>query len=226
VLPAIDPMLFLSDENIKPFHFDERHDLTAANAIKVSTNLFVVHKHVVPKDTAEVILAVTPHCWARTDPGGANESVALMTPAQVAGWVLFASRKGNGQPYVVRTNYNEPLASAAVANDKNRDDIEGSTFLYDQPQHGASLGFLNPLTTFFLPAGTEFSVTFRLAPQTTVANGGTVKQMQIGAGAAGLRLDFAGALVSGLTMPQQLYNQLFKERLMGHLGAEARAHQR
>ena len=181
-----------------------------------------------PKNTAEVILAITPHCWVRTDPGGADESVALLSPAVVAGWVLFGSRKGSGQPYVVKTNYNEPLSSAfpPPINDNIRDVIEGTTFLYEQPQHGAALGFMNPLTTILLPAETEFIVTFRLTPQLSAAAGGIPVQMQIGAGIPGKRIDFAGALVSGLAMPQQLYNQIFRDRQRGLLGSEAGGRER
>jgi hypothetical protein len=42
---------------------------------------------------------------------------------------------------------------------------------------------------------------------------------QIGTGA--LRIDFAGALVFGLTMPQQFYDKLVNARRQGKLGPEA-----
>lgn len=228
--PAVDPMLFLVDDEIKEFEDDQRYDLlgTGRNAVEqLSTGVFVVHTHVVPKDTCEVILNVFPHCWARTNPGTASESWTLLDPMLVAGFVLFDCTKVNTQPLQVSHSYNVPTVEVSP-NNVLRTDEKGTSFLSADNPMMRNIGLRNTLGAFYLPAKTIFRVTFRLAPLTASAavppGIGIPNPFTIGANAAPVgpkRIDGAGAYVSGLRMPQQLYDKLKKARQNGKLGSEA-----
>lgn len=218
--PSTDPLRFLVDEQIRPFYRDERHDVTTANAPILSTGVFIVHSHQVPKDTVEVVMGVLPHLWARSNPGWPDESVALITEtwqATAQGWFLWNTLKGGAPPYTTETNYNVPQTQAG-ASDLNRFVQRGLTWAANDRLLSSMVDFQNPLTTILVPAGQKFEVTFQMAPTTP----GTLvpNPYQIGAGAN--RIDFAGALVFGLTMPQQYYDKLVNARRQGKLGPEAR----
>jgi hypothetical protein len=229
--PSIDPLRFLVDEQIRPFYRDERHDLTAANAPILSTGVFIVHSHQVPKDTVEVVMGVLPHVWARSNPGTPSETVALINevdslppplPATgilrgtAQGWFLWNTLKGGAPPFTTETNYNAPQTQAG-ASDAQRFVQRGLTWATSDRIIGSTVGFGNPLSTILVPAGQRFEVTFQLAP--TSPTNPVPNPYQIGAG--DLRIDFAGALVFGVTMPQQFYDKLVNARRQGKLGPEA-----
>jgi hypothetical protein len=234
--PSIDPLRFLVDEQIRPFYRDERHDLTASNAPILSTGVYIVHSHQVPKDTVEVVMGVLPHVWARSNPGTANETVALINevdslpPAAPAtsilqgtaqGWFLWTMLKGGAQPFTVETNYNAPQTQAG-ASDAQRFVQRGSTWATNDRIIGSTVGFGNPLSTVLVPAGQKFEVTFQLAPRSPtnpIPNPYQIPSPAVPAPA--LRIDFAGALVFGVTMPQQYYDKLVNARRQGRLGPEA-----
>jgi hypothetical protein len=217
-------MRFVVDEQIRPFDEDIRHDLTGTGAQAcpiLSTGLFIVHEHTVPKGTAEIVTGIFPHCWARTNPGSPQESIALLAAIDVAGWVLFDTSKANNQPFPVSNNYNQG-AALATANDRARDVVRGTTFLANDGPLLSATNMQNPLRMIYLPAESVFRVLFRLAPVLTVAEGGVPNPFVIGAaGVAGKRIDFAGALVTGVRMPQELYESLVRARRDGMLGPEA-----
>jgi hypothetical protein len=217
--PAIDPLAFLVDDEIRPFQIDIRHDLTGTGAQAcptLSNGLFIVHDHVVPDNTAEVIMGVFPHVWERTNVGLVTASVKLLDFRDVAGWVLFDSTKDNNQPFLVQNNYNKPTIAAAP-NDLDRDTERGSTFLSDDAPIIENIGMRNPLSTIYLPAKSLFRVLFSLTPAAPPPNN-IPNPYQIGVGPK--RIDFAGALVFGLRMPQQTYDQLKIARRNGQLGPE------
>ncbi len=220
--PAVDPLGFLVDDEIRPFEIDIRNDLTGTGAqacpIK-STGVFIVHEHTVPANTAEVIHDVFPHCWRRTNPGAADESAALIPFALVAGWVLFDSAKANNQPFLVENDYNIPTV-AATPNNTNRQKTRGTTFLADNAPIMNNVGMRNPLHTIYLPAGSVFQVLFRLVPLTAAAVVPNPFTIGVNAIGAGNRIDFAGARVSGVRMPQQMYADLKIARRKGELGPE------
>lgn len=232
--PALEPFRFLVDDEIRPFWDDQRQDLTALAAVlapggqavkEIGSGVFVVHEHTVPVNHAEIILGVLPHCWVRTDVDGAQESVRRMTPDEVAGWVLFSQSKTNNQPFDVKVNYNKALASASAKNNGNRvEGVAGQTFIPTDLQEVSQLFGVNQNGYTYLPAGSVFSVRFQLMPQQP-ANAAPVAgdqygppfQMQIGAGDPGWRIDFAGAAVFGLRLPQVRYEALLRARRIGDL---------
>lgn len=221
-LPANDPLRYLVDEQVRPFVRDQRHDVTDTAAPKIATGQFVVHEHVVPADTVEVVMGVVPHVWQRTDVGDPQESVVLLPPIAVAGWVLFDVLKGGNQPYVSETNYNTALL-AGSANDANRLVRRGSTF-YPQDTHlAAQTGFTNPLSNILVPAKTKFQVIFSVT-ETSLAPPNIPSPWAIGSTAVdpSRRIDFAGAYVFGMTMPQTVYDEILRARRKGLLGPEAR----
>jgi hypothetical protein len=218
--PAIDPLAFLVDDEIRPFNIDIRHDLTGVGAQAcpiLSTGVFIVHEHVVPDNTSEIVMNVFPHVWERTDVGLGTESVALLDYKDIAGFVLFDSTKDNNQPFLVENNYNKATI-AASPNDRDRDTQRGTTFLADNSPVLEHFGMVDPQRTIHLPAKSIFRVIFRLAPMAPAATA-VPNPYQIGTGAK--RIDFAGALVSGLRMPQQVYDGLKAARRKGLLGPEA-----
>lgn len=233
--PAVDPMHFLVDEEIRPFYIDHRHDLTGTGRQAcpiVSTGIFIVHEHVVPKDQCEVIHGYFGHCWERTNPGSGDESVQLIDPARVAGFVLFTpSKNSNDFGITMEYDYNAPTI-ATTPNDRDRRQLTGDTFLSaDQPAL-ASMHMRSPLGCIYLPGGTRFRVLFQLAPtaQTKTLPAGEEETpipntFSIGTPAAALdppnRIDFAGAKVYGVRMPQRLYGTLLQARRSGFLGPEA-----
>ncbi len=225
--PAVDPLAFLVDEEIRPFEIDQRQDLTGSGvqACRLqSSGVFIVHEHTVPENTAEVIHDVFPHAWARTNVGSANESATVLTPAQVAGWMIFDSTKGNNQPFLVVNDYNIPT-KYSNPNNTDRMAVRGTTLLAAEGPVLNNVGMRNPLHTIFLPAGTIFRVLFSLTPLTAtnvVPNPYTIGTNPV---SGGKRVDFAGARVSGVRMPQQMYNDLRIARRKGQLGPEGNAAQ-
>ena len=224
--PVVDAMRFLVDDEIRPFEIDQRFDLTGIGkqaCPTIAQNVFVVHQHVVPENTAEVVMNVFGHCWERTNvPNSANESCAVIAPSRIQGFVLFDNSKSNNQPYIVEHDYNAPTINGK-GNNTNRTTLRGSTWLsIDQPLL-RNAGEYNTLTGIYLPPNSIFRVIFRLAP--TVAAGtpafGIPNPFKIG-GPAGTvnRIDFAGAMVSGVRMPTELYDKLKTARRKGQLGPE------
>lgn len=225
--PAIDPLAFLVDEEIRPFEDDQRQDLTGTGAQAcpiLSEGLFIVHQHTVPENTAEVILNVFPHVWARTNIGAPAESVVPLDPKVCAGFVLFDVTKDINQPYLVSHNYNSPTL-AANPNNTDRQTVRGNTWLSADQPILMNVGMRNPLSTIYLPAKSVLRVIFRLAP---IASANPIPTTLVIGGAAAPadnRIDFAGALVSGLRMPQQTYEKLLIARRKGKLGPEGSSSQ-
>lgn len=222
--PAIDPLAFLVDDEIRPFQVDQRHDLTGVGAQAcpiASTGVFIVHEHVVPDNTAEVIMGVFPHVWERTNVGLVTESVRLLDYRLVAGWVLFDSTKDDNQPFLVSNDYNKATIAAAP-NDTNRDIQRGTTFLTEDAPFLSNVGMRNPLSTIHLPARSRFRVLFSLLPTAPPPNNipNPYQIPTVAVPAPPNRIDFAGALVFGVRMPAQTYDQLKIARRKGQLGPE------
>lgn len=238
--PAIDPLAFLVDDEIRPFIIDKRQDLTGTGTQAcptLSSGIFIVHEHIVPNKTAEIVMGVFPHCWVRTNVG-ANidsppaESVELLSPMATAGFVLFDATKNNNQPFIVENDYNIPTV-AAFPNNTARQVLRGNTFGAADALAYSALGMQNPLTTIYLPGGSIFRIIFRLVPELATANPSTAaapglpNPFVIGAGGepSSKRIDFAGALVYGVRMPQEMYGHLRNARRLGQLGPEASSYE-
>lgn len=236
-MPAVDPMHFLVDEEIRPFRIDHRHDLTGTGrqaCPTVSTGIFIVHEHEVPKDQCEVIHGYFGHCWERTQPGTGDESAQLISPDSLAGYVLFTpSKNTNDYGITIEYDYNAPTIQA-TPNDRDRRQLSGDTFLSADAPALASMHMRSPLGCIYLPGGAKFRVLFRLAPVATTKTAPAGEEetpipvtYSIGAPAAPppnvptKRIDFAGAAVWGVRMPQRLYGTLIAARRSGLLGPEA-----
>lgn len=224
-LPLVDPMKFLADEEVRPFYYDYRQDLTASNVPIISTGVFVVAQFEAPENEVLVVMGVAPHLWARTDPADAIDESLVALPSDIAnmgagqGWWLFNTLRGGQQPFVVRTNYNRPRVQAS-ANNQDRFVSDGTTWLpgpLANPSF-AQFGFSNSLTPVVVQPCVKFQVTFQMAPVAAAAVA-TPNPYQIGAGTN--RIDCAGALVFGLSMPKEIYDRFATARRAGMLGAEA-----
>lgn len=223
--PLVDPMRFLVDEEVRPFYLDARQDLTAVGVPVLSTGVFIVNQFEVPENEVYVVMGVTPHLWARTDPADAVDESLVALPSEIAnmgagqGWWLFNTLRAGQQPFVMQTNYNKPRVQAS-ANNNDRFVSDGTTWL---PSPGAvpsyaQFGFGSPLTPIVCQPRVLFQVTFQMAP-TAAAAVATPNPFQIGAGTN--RIDCAGAVVFGLSMPKPLYDRFTTARRQGLLGAEA-----
>ena len=218
--PVNDPLSFLVDDEIRTFKIDQRQDLTGTGAQacpQLSTGQFVVHEHVVPDNTAEIVMGYFPHLWQRIGVATPGESVELLNYADFAGFVLFDSNKDNNQPVLVETNYNRPTLAANPAN-KDRFIARGTTFVSDDAPVFSSLGMMSPLTTVYLPAKSIYRIVFSLTP--VAAANPIPNPWAIGSGQ--FRIDFAGAMVFGLRMPAQTYDKIRTARRNGLLGPEAK----
>jgi len=221
--PANNPLGYLVDDEVVSFDIDKRQDLTGTGAEAapiVSTGLFIVHQHVVPDNTGEVVMNVFPHCWRRINVGLATETVQLIPPSELAGFVLFDNDKANNQPRLVEHDYNSPTI-AATPNNRDREVVRGTTFLgLDQPSL-RDFGMQNEYALIYLPPKTIFRVLFRLTPTAGTAPipNPFVIPPDVPA-VATQRIDFAGAYVSGVRMPAQTYDKLKIARRIGQLGPE------
>jgi hypothetical protein len=228
--PSYNPLSFLVDDEIREVEIDTRWDLTAEGAQAVptvATGIFIVHEHTVPSNTGEVVFGIHPHCWRRENPGAVGaggEFVRQLDPTDVAGSVLFDATKDGNQPLLVETDYNLP-AIAGSGQNTSRQRLRGSTWL---PRDGAQFRDVvlqNPLRTYWLPAGSVFRVLFRLMPNAAGAaalpDPWIIPDYTPGPVATQHRIDFAGALVLALRMPQTLYEKLKVARRLGLLGPEA-----
>lgn len=225
--PLTDPMRFLVDEEVRPFSYDARQDLTdttATGPAVTSTGVFIVNEIEAPENEVFIVMGVAPHLWARTDPLAAS-STAIPLPNDVAamgagqGWWLFNFLKGGQQPFVVQTNYNKARLQASP-NNKDRFVSDGSTWLtgpLGMPSY-SQFGFSNALTPIVCQPKVKFTVTFQMAPVAAAAVA-LPSPYQIGTGAN--RIDFAGANIFGLSMPKALYDKFTTARRAGLLGAEA-----
>lgn len=222
--PAIEPTLFLVDDEIRPFWLDERHDLVGTGdeaCPTISNGVFIVHSHEVPEAECEVVFGTYNHVWQRENPTAPEENWVQLPPDDVAGSVLFNMRKAKNQPYIIQTDYNVPTISAAPQ-DRLRPALAGSTFLATNGPQLFSIGMTNQLQTFLLPASSKFQVTFQVMPQLDGA-GALPNPWHVPTypDTSNNRIDGAGAAAFGVRMPQRLYNVLKKSREVGLLGAEA-----
>ncbi len=221
-LPTVDPLLFLSDDEIRPFSIDKRQDLTGTGSQacpQLAGGQYIVHEHDVPEGMAEVVLGVFPHVWQRTNVATANEGALVINPALLAGYVLFMYRRGNAQLAIEESDYNVPTIASAAQNN-NRDLVAGTTFFSADPTLMGGVQYQNPLTSILLPSGSKFRVLFSLAEEAATSG---IQPYAIGGDATVTkRIDFAGAKVVGVRMPQQTFDILKTARRAGLLGPEAR----
>lgn len=231
-VPMHDVQAFLADEEVIPFEDDQRQDLTGTGAQAcdiVSTGVFIVHKHKVPDNTAEIVLGMFPHAWSRINVGGdpavltTAEAEQLIDARLLAGGAVWDLDTGKKQPFQVSHDYNIGTISTSP-NNTQRSKVRGTTFVSSDEPVYASNGMMNSLRAMYFPGGSEVRVLFRIVPGITPftiaipANHGLPGAWTVGSGEQ--TIAFAGAKVFGVRLPQQRYKQLMIARGKGELGPE------
>jgi hypothetical protein len=200
----------IADEQIIPFKHEDRHDITnPADGIQISENRFVACQFTQPKGQVVVIKAIAPYLMFRANAGGANETLQFIPGSDANGFFAFEPLVNNQSPYVIRSNVNAPTTSAAAL-DTDRIRSPGTTLIPDDP---ALLEYTpkDPFFKILVRGGKTFTLVCEILRDAT-ANP-IPDPFEIGATAitANRRVDFAGALIYGVTMPEQLYNKLQKQ---------------
>lgn len=205
-MPFLNHWHFLDDPEIRPFVRNQRVDLKASNVPIISTNRYVVFSYQVPAGQCLVVKGFSFYACERTYIGTANESFRYLTPDEGNGFFSFQPLVDNNSPAIVQLDTNSPKTSAGTLNNNDRQGSNGFTEISSNPAADVRL-VENPLFSVAVPSGKTLQVAFSVLPVSTLNSAGipTGGQFQVGTGIK--RVDFAGALISGVLMPQQLYDQ-------------------
>jgi len=206
---AIAPREFLADPSVRPMARTRRVDLTAPDVPQLNTEEFIVYENITKKNEVEVIRYIVPFAMERTDIGTPSESFAMLDPQTANGHFIF-SPKVNGKTIDnVDLNLNTPRDSTGTLSNADRTIRGGINFVSMDPWIDSQR--YNPLFAIPVPSQTEFLVTFAITPLSTVSP--IPNPFRIGVGAQ--RVDFAGVIISGVILPQQLFDKLLHELQSG-----------
>lgn len=208
---AIDPREFLADPSVRPMARTRRVDLVAPDVPVLNTEEFVVYQNTTKKNEIEVIRYIVPFAMERTDVGTPFESFAMLSPQLANGHFIFSPKVNGKTVDNIDLNLNTPRDSTGTLSNADRTIRGGINFVSMNPWIDSQR--YNPLFAIPVPSETEFLVTFSLLPASTVDP--IPSQFQIGAGVK--RVDFAGVIVSGVILPQQLFDKLLKELQNGQV---------
>lgn len=212
--PTSNLHYFLKDDQVRPFLRDERHDITAANAPMHSPDEFIIFSKTPPKNQVIIVKAIAPYVMRRTDVGDAVlESFEMIPPVLANGFFMFEPFVQTQSPFVIETDVNAPAVMAS-ANDAERIKGPGFTCVTDDPIKSILFSHDNTFS-IFIGGQQPFQILMKVLPVNTV--GGIPNPFTVGnppiPGPQQKRVDFAGALVYGVTMPEQLYNEMNKRWL-------------
>lgn len=204
--PLLNPWHFLDDPQIRPFVRNQRVDLKASNVPIISTNRYLVFQYQVPAGQCLVVKGYAFYACERTYVGTANESFRYLTADEGNGFFSFQPLINDNSPAIVQLDTNSPKTSGGTLNNNDRQGSNGYTEITANPLQDVML-VENPLFTIAVPSGKTFQVAFSVLSVSTLNASGipTGGQFQVGTGVK--RVDFAGAVVTGVIMPQQLYDQ-------------------
>lgn len=198
---AIDPREFLADPQVRPLARTRRADITASNAQQVSPGEYIIYENETAKGQVEIVRYLVPFAMERTDIGTPQESFQMIDPMQGNGHFIFSPRVNSKTVDNIDIDNNAPSTAAAASN-TDRPRRGGINFISRDPWVDSQR--YNPLFAIPVTSKTVFQVTFQLAPLSQTNP--IPNPYQIGAGAK--RVDFAGVVVAGVVLPQQLYGQL------------------
>lgn len=201
MITLIDPTDFLVDPQVMPFSNDQRADIVGADAEEIATGRYVVYKEVVPKGQVMVVRYITPYAMERTDVGTGAESAQMIDPQRINGFVAFNPLVNGKSPVILGIDMN---AGKDLANASNAERIRRSGITAVSMQPWIDSQRHNPLFYYIVNSGDEFSMTFEILPQ--AASNPLPNPWRVGAGVN--RVDFAGVRISGVTMPQALYDEV------------------
>jgi hypothetical protein len=202
---ALDPHEFLSDPQVRPFARDQRVDLTAPNVPRTADNIYVCFRNKTDRQKIDVVRYIVPYAMERTDVGTPQESFRYIEPDAGNGFFSYSPLVNGQTPVVLEVNYNAPRNAAGPLNNADRIVRSGITGLSKNPWIDAQR--YSPLFSIPVPSEVDFLVTFEILPLGT--GGALSNPYEVGTGAK--RVDFAGCMVYGVTMPQTLYNRVIEQ---------------
>lgn len=208
---ALDPREFLADPSVRPMARTRRVDLAAPDVPRLNTNEYVVYDNTTRRNEVEIVRYLVPFAQERTDVGTPAESYAPLDPAEANGHFVFSPKLNGKTVDNIDIGLNTPRALAGPLSNADRYRAGGINFISMDPWVDSQR--YNPLFSIPVPAETQFLVTFSIVSTSTVAP--VPNEYQIGAGAK--RVDFAGVIVSGVIMPQQLYGKLLEDAMNGRM---------
>jgi hypothetical protein len=205
----IDPRSWLHAEDIQPFVFTQSRDLAATDgSLKTAEGgKYVIFEETPTKGQMLVVKAVVPWAMERQNVGTPlTETVGMCAPANVNGQVSFEPLVGSESP-ILFDSKNPAFKDAANASNKDLTGGKGITFISADPWADAARAWYNPMFTFIVPSGTTLRVTFSVLRPSVTNPLPAVYTVPPVVGAA-RRIDFAGVVVTGLTMPEQVYARI------------------
>ena len=199
---------FVSDPQVQAFKWNYRVDLTASNTQQLVQGQYIVMRTKTPSNKINVVRYIAPYAQYRTDIGGTEESFATILPEDGDGFFSFAPLVNGQSPLIMEINFNAPRTAAGTLNNNDRQKRAGITNLAPYPMVNAQL--TQPLFNIPVMSDAEFMVTFEILPPAT----GSPIPNPYGIGAVGnrRRVDFAGVVVFGATLPQALYNRILEAK--------------
>lgn len=209
-MPLLNHWHFLDDPEIRPFARNQRVDLKASNVPIISTNRYLIFSYQVPAGQCLLVKSHAFYACERTYIGTASESFRYLGPDEANGFFSFQPLVDNNSPAIVQLDFNSPKTAAGTLNNNDRQGSNGFTEVSLNPYVDAQLMGQNPLFSLAVPSGKTFQIAFSVLPVSTLNSSGIPVggQFQVGTGIK--RVDFAGAVVSGVLMPQQVYDQTKK----------------
>jgi len=205
-MTALWPSWFLADASVRPFAREQRVDVAASDAPTLNDEEFIVFENRTKRNEIEIVRRIVPYAMRRTDVGTPSEAFARIPPAEGDGYFGFSPKVGGKTALVLDTNLNAPRTAAGALNaERVRRGV--ITSLSDSPWEDAQA--YNPLMAIAVPSEVVFQVTFSVLPAATASP--IPNPFAVGGAGGARRVDFAGVVVTGVVMPQHLYDRVVEE---------------
>lgn len=205
-VPSNDLWQLASLPNVRPFEFTRRIDLLAGNVKQLSSDVYVIFEEETPAGQIRIVRNIAPFAEARVNVGTPQETFENITPEVGDGWFAFDPQVETQSAVVMNVDMNSPKNAGGTLNNNDRTLSAGTTFLAAQPRVEAWR--YNPALSFVVESKKKLSVTFRLLSVSTAS--AIANPFQIGdtAGLITKRVDFAGVVVAGYSMPVSTFQLL------------------
>lgn len=212
----VDPrVLFSVDPLAKPFMRTFRTDLLDTSIQNdPAQGKVTIARLAAPSNQTLLIKDLIYYVQERTNVGLPTESYQTIAPELVEGQVAFEAILNGNNPLVVDSNLNAPsTASAALAvgggTNAIRTTVSGVTSVSATPYVDARAAWANWLFSFAIPSDGVLSIVFsttRTNPTNPTPN--TYQIPTAAVPSPPKRVDFAGAMISGVSMPSQAFAEL------------------
>jgi hypothetical protein len=202
-MASLDPKKLVVNPAARPFTDTQRVELASADLR--TNNERIVYRKAAKSNEVLVVRYIVPYAQERTDVGTPSESFRMISPVNGDGHFGFSPYLANGPAFTLESSLNAP---SDAANPQNNDQLKGGVIPFISNNPWIDVMRFNPMFAIVVNAEVEFTVTFQLL-RAAIANG-IPNVYQINAGIK--RVDFAGCVVSGITIPQPVYNRILQEQ--------------